>query len=232
MRHAAHDSLLDRWRALGDALERTGPPGGAGEACWQREGRHLLRAWAAWPRRYHDVGHLAACLGHLDALPTPPNDPQAVALALWYHDAVYSPWSQKNEARSAEWARRYLRSQGLAEPLLAAVERHILATRDHPATDDPDTARVLDIDLAVLGAAPAVYQAFEQGVRQEYRWVPWPRYAAARTAVLQSFLRRPRIYLHADFGAEREAPARQNLERAIDALAHGRMFAATTAASP
>jgi predicted metal-dependent HD superfamily phosphohydrolase len=77
---------------------------------------------------------------------------------------------------------------------------------------------VVDIDLAILGQNPAVYDRFERNVRREYFFVRWPRYVAGRSAVLRGFLDRPRIYGTDAFHGRFEATARQNLERALAAL--------------
>ncbi len=210
--------LLQQWDALGAGLGLAGPR-------WHREGRRLLRSWSRWPRRYHDLHHLAACLRHAEAHAAALRDPAAVRLALWFHDAVYWPWSRHNESRSAAWAERFLQGAGLAPARIAAVVAHILATARHQPGDDPDTAWVLDIDLAVLGQDRAAYAAFEHGVRSEYRWVRWKTYRAGRSAVLRGFLERPRIYLTDAFHMRCDAAARRNLQEALDALAAGRLFA-------
>jgi predicted metal-dependent HD superfamily phosphohydrolase len=207
--------LLAQWQSLGQTLGRDTP-------AWHAEGRRLLRSWARWPRAYHDTTHLGACLGHLRtlraALPGALQDPTAVELALWYHDAIYWPWSAHNEERSADWAVRFLRGQSLPETLVAQVHQHILDTRHQPGPLTGDAQWVVDIDLAILGQNPAVYDHFERNVRREYFFVRWPRYVAGRSAVLRGFLDRPRIYGTDAFHGRYEATARQNLERALAAL--------------
>lgn len=214
--------LLARWQALGAALERAGP-------AWTAEGRRLLRHWSRWPRAYHDTRHLHACLLHLEAVqgaqPTALQQPHAVELALWFHDAIYWPWSGHNEERSAQWARRFLLAQRLPEGLVQTVERHIMDTRHNPdAPLEGDACWVVDIDLAVLGAPPEVYGEFERNVRREYRFVRWPRYVAGRSAVLRSFMDRPHVYATPWFRAQREAQARANLQQAVAALGRGVLF--------
>ncbi|CUR47579.1 hypothetical protein BN2364_3138 [Alloalcanivorax xenomutans] len=76
----------------------------------------------------------------------------------------------------------------------------------------------MDIDLAVLGAEPATYQVFEEGVRSEYKMVPWPLYKKKRVEVLKGFLDRPRIFQNEPFLTEREQQARKNLAAAISKL--------------
>ncbi|MDP2768350.1 MAG: hypothetical protein Q8O81_00760 [Giesbergeria sp.] len=213
--HAAE--LQAQWQALGAALQRDHP-------AWQREGQRLIRSWSRWPRAYHDTTHLHACLQHLHTvqhdLPGVLHNPAAMALALWFHDAVYWPWSAHNEERSADWAARFLRAQTLPVALVDTVHQHILDTRHTPGPLTGDAQWVVDIDLAILGQGTAVYDQFERNVRHEYFFVRRARYIAGRSAVLQSFLDRPRIYGTDWFFARYEAAARQNLARALVAL-HG-----------
>jgi len=215
-RQPAHATeLLAQWQALGQALDRDTP-------AWRAEGRRLVRSWARWPRAYHDTTHLWACLRHLqtvqEQLPGVLLDPHAVALALWYHDAIYWPWSAHNEERSANWAVRFLRSQSLPEALVAQVHQHILDTRHSPGPLTGDAQWVVDIDLAILGQSDTVYRQFEHNVRREYFFVRWPRYVAGRGAVLQGFLDRPHIYGTEWFQARLETQARHNLAQALAAL--------------
>ena len=69
----------------------------------------VVAAWSEPHRRYHDLAHLAAVLGLVDALSPAADDADAVRLAAWYHDVVYDPSSSENEARSAGRARAGLR---------------------------------------------------------------------------------------------------------------------------
>ena len=221
-RQPAHTAeLVAHWQALGQALGRDTP-------AWRAEGRRLILSWARWPRAYHDTTHLWACLRHLqrvqDQQPHALDDPHAVALALWFHDAIYWPWSGHNEERSAAWATRFLHSQSLPTRLQASVHQHILDTRHSPGALSGDAQWVVDIDLAILGQDDAVYRRFEHNVRREYFFLRWPRYAAGRSAVLQGFLDRPRIYHQACFFERYEAQARTNLRCALDALKAGRLY--------
>ena len=217
-RQPAHSTeLLAHWQALGQALGRDTP-------AWRAEGRRLLQSWARWPRAYHDTTHLHACLRHLQAVRPHLADPHAVELALWYHDAIYWPWSTHNEQRSADWAVRFLRGQSLPETLVAQVHQHILDTRHQPGPLTGDAQWVVDIDLAILGQSDAVYRQFERNVRREYFFVRWPRYVAGRSAVLRGFLDRPRIYGTDFFGQRLEAQARANLQQALHALGEGKLY--------
>ncbi|MFN3439228.1 MAG: hypothetical protein ACK41V_16130 [Acidovorax sp.] len=225
-RQPAHSAeLLAHWQTLGQALGRDTP-------AWRKEGRRLVLAWSRWPRAYHDTTHLWACLRRWqmvqDQKPGALDNPHAVALALWYHDAIYWPWSKHNEARSADWASRFLLSQGLSATLAQTVHQHILDTRHMPGPLAGDAQWVVDIDLAILSQSDAVYRQFERNVRREYFFVRWPRYVAGRSAVLQGFLDRPRIYGTDLFYQRYEAQARANLRRALGALSGGRLYGPET----
>lgn len=98
------------------------------------------------------------------------------------------------------------------------VERLIMATKHdaaEPAADAPDQQLLVDIDLAILGAAPERFAEYGRQVRAEYGWVPGLVYRTKRKAVLKSFLARPRLYGTAHFRERYEAQARRNLAAAV-----------------
>ena len=65
----------------------------------------LDEAYASPARAYHSWSHIAAMLRELDAVRTVPEfddvDFDEVELAIFFHDAVYDPLRQDDEARSA-----------------------------------------------------------------------------------------------------------------------------------
>ena len=90
--------LFPAWQALCARLAIASPAA-------DTLGHRLLRAWSRWPRRYHGPRHLAACVQSAEQWRSACAAPDAVAWALWFHDAVYWPWRRDNERRSADWAR-------------------------------------------------------------------------------------------------------------------------------
>ena len=115
---------------------------------------HLLAAYAEPHRRYHTQQHLQECLGHLQGAWGPAEHPGEVALALWFHDAVYAPDRHDNEPQSADWRGRAVVAAGWAPAVADRIHALILATRHDAAPATPDEALLVDIDLAILGAAP------------------------------------------------------------------------------
>jgi len=181
----------------------------------------LQSAYAQKHRAYHTSRHIDECLSLLDELKHLAEHPSEVECALWFHDAIYEPMSKLNEERSANWMAEFGATVGLGSDSIARIRAHIMATRHVALPADSDSRLVVDIDLAILGAAPSRYAEFERDVRREYRWVPEIVYRPKRAAILQSFLDRPRIY-HWEPAYERfERGARANVSGAIGALVGG-----------
>jgi predicted metal-dependent HD superfamily phosphohydrolase len=176
-------------------------------------GRALVARYAEPHRRYHTVEHLGEVLAAVDR--SSPDDPFAVELAAWYHDAIYDPTDPAgaSEARSAELAGVELARIGVVPTVVAEVQRLVLLTAGHLVGDDDRNGVALaDADLGILGADPRRYWRYVADVRSEYRHVPDEAWGAGRSAVLRTFLDRDRIY-RTDDDAHRalEAAARTNL---------------------
>jgi predicted metal-dependent HD superfamily phosphohydrolase len=180
-------------------------------ACLDR----LLASHAGPGRHYHTLQHLAECLVLFADVAHLAERPGEAAIALWFHDAIYVPRAPVNEARSAAWAAEALRAAGTDQTAVARVHALIMATADHDAHGDQDARLVIDIDLAILGAAPARFAEYEQQVRAEYAAVPVDVYRQKRGELLASFLARPAIYGTPELHARLEAQARTNLQHAL-----------------
>ena len=202
-------------------------------AAWSSLGRpapvslqaELLSAWSEPQRHYHDQRHLRECL----ALWTRWREysPRAgeVAIALWFHDAIYDPQapvSGSNELNSAAWAARSLVRAGADSDTAQRVHDLVMATQHGAPTtlgSSLDAQLLVDIDLSILGSPAERFERYDQDVRKEYAWVPGFRYQEARAQVLQSFLDRPRLYHGEHAVALLEAQARINLAAALSRLA-------------
>lgn len=197
------------WRPLLTAF--ADPPAFIGE---------LHQRYAEPHRRYHGVAHLDALAGLYEQVAAGPGwrRPVEVALALLFHDAVYTPGRSDNEARSASLARARL--AGREDLDLDRIAAWIEATAAHGqlASDDPDLAHLLDADVAILGAPDSVYDRYALGVREEFAPVVGDEpYRAGRRAFLQAQLARPALFHSPWFVARFEAQARKNLARELAA---------------
>ena len=185
-----------------------------------------LRARLAEPHRvYHGQAHIDALLEAFRARRGTVRDPDAVELAIWFHDAVYRPGAPDNERRSAALLRALL-DGAVPAPALAAAERMILATERHavpdglPAALAADVAVFLDMDMAILGAAPAAYDGYAAGVAREFvPFVGAAAYGRGRAASLRGTLESGRAPVGIDRArGGREGPARSNMRRELAAL--------------
>jgi len=182
----------------------------------------LLLQYGRWPRRYHDARHLLACVREAEAVRTLSPAPDAIAFALWFHDAIYWPWRRDNEMRSAAQARDAALNLGLGGVFAARVHALVMATA-HLAADartpgDPAADWVLDIDLGILGAHVALVALVGRRLRAEYFFVTPRRWRRGRAAVLRHFLGQESVYRTAHFRDRLEAQARDNLRRALASM--------------
>ena len=188
----------------------------------------LRDAYAHPPRAYHNFGHVEEVMRHVDAVETGPGwrQPLEVRLAVLYHDAIYDPARGDNEARSAVFAReeiaRWMPGNGVdierVEQLILLTARHgQLGPSDFGGDAHPDDIRhFLDCDMAILGAAPAAFDAYDRGIASEYRGhVPGWLFRINRRRFLKALLARERIYLSEFFHGRLDAQARSNLRRAV-----------------
>ena len=184
----------------------------------------LLKAAYREPHRaYHTWDHIAALLVDYVRLADRFACPEAVETALYWHDAIYQPRAKDNEAESAAWMIREMMGKADTDCLRHA-EAIILATATHRIPDGADAALsrdcalFLDMDLAILGAPEAAFDAYDEAIREEFKEIPDQFYLTGRKTIMEGFLRRERLYLTDDFHASHDAPARANLTRLIERL--------------
>lgn len=183
--------------------------------------RALEAAYATPPRAYHTLDHVAEVLRHYRQVAQGPGwrQPREVQLAVLYHDAIHQAGRGDNEARSAQLARqeigRWLPGEGIdidrVAQLIELTARH--GAIGHQEVDE-EAALFLDCDMAILAAAPAVFDAYDAGIAREYRKVaPGWIFRRGRRRFLKGLLARERIYLSDFFHARLDAAARANLRR-------------------
>jgi predicted metal-dependent HD superfamily phosphohydrolase len=179
----------------------------------------LLARYAEPARRYHTLQHLQECLRLLADVSNDAVHPAEVAVALWFHDAIYDMGKHDNEARSAAWAYAAAREMGVIEAAACRIEAMILATRHDAPAPFADAQLLVDIDLAILGATPARFEEYEDQVREEYGHVSDVLFVGGRRAVLEGFMERPRLYANERLFTRFEVPARRNLQASLASLA-------------
>jgi predicted metal-dependent HD superfamily phosphohydrolase/outer membrane protein assembly factor BamB len=195
--------LRDRWnRLLPDA---------------QPLGEDLLARYAENHRHYHDQRHLTQMLDTIDELAEQADDPDAVRLAAWFHDAIYDPQAEPgaNEELSAQLAELELSAYGVEAATVAEVGRLIRLTADHACDpEDANGAVLCDADLRVLSLPPDRYDDYAADIRREYRHVGDRDFARGRTTFLQR-LSQQRLYATSRGREQWEQAARENVDREL-----------------
>ena len=186
-------------------------------------------AYASPPRAYHDFMHVREVLHHYADVAVGPGwaQPVEVYLAVLYHDAIYQPGRKDNEALSARLAMdqvtQWLPEHGIdtlrVAELINLTARHGQFSPADFGEDGfaLDARHFLDCDMAILGAEPRAFDAYDRGIAEEYRGhIPGFLFRLNRKRFLKGLLARERIYLSDWFHQRYDAQARANLRRAID----------------
>ena len=178
----------------------------------------LIKAHQSKGRYYHSDKHISACLRHLETVNDLVQDWKMLALAFWFHDVIYKPFSSTNERDSADWCMTFLSENGAKNDDIDRVEALIMATCHNAKATDTDMQILIDIDLSILGARPDVYDEYERNIRKEYRRVPKFIFRKKRKVILEGFLEKPQLYGSEYFHDLLEEQARINLTIAIERL--------------
>lgn len=177
--------------------------------------KDLLERYREPHRAYHNLEHIVAMLDELELVN---ENNLAVALAIWFHDAVYDPKAKDNEEQSAKLAKDSIKQIGLPDSLGKQVNDLVMSTKHTVVPVDYAAQVLVDIDLIILGKPEKEFDVYEAGIRKEYNWVSQIDFCLGRSKILQSFLDRPSIYLTDYFRDKYESIARKNLELTIEKL--------------
>jgi predicted metal-dependent HD superfamily phosphohydrolase len=184
------------WRRFGRVLSACSAV--TGRSLRQRR-RDLGARCAESHRRYHGIVHVRAVVRDVAVLAAelrlPAEERAVLVIAAGAHDVVYDGRPGDDERRSASWARYWLAQAGVGKAHVAKAGELVLATAAHSASPDDLAAWVLlDADLAILGADPAVYDRYRLAVREEYAALGESAWRAGRAAVMSGLLARDPLY--------------------------------------
>jgi len=188
---------------------------GADEPAVRAAATDLVVRYAEPHRRYHAAEHIEEMLEVTDRL----GATDEVTCAVWFHDVIYDPIRDDNEARSAGYARQALTSLGATGGFADEVARLVESTRLHdPLAGDRNGQALCDADLAILGAPADRYERYVRDVRAEYVHVSDDEWQAGRTRVLEHFLARPTLFFAQEVRDACDAQARTNLRAELTSL--------------
>jgi predicted metal-dependent HD superfamily phosphohydrolase len=169
-------------------------------------------------RRYHTPEHVEHCLSQLDAAHAHMAEPDAVELAVWYHDVIYDVGASDNELRSAQLFEARARGR-LSESLVRSVHDLIMVTvhnQVEPGTRDQ--GYMVDIDLSSFGMPWERFLRDSIAVREEFPHLSDEEFYPRQKEFLGSLLRRDHFCFTEFFRVRHEDRARENIARYLDEL--------------
>ena len=202
----------DRFRSL---VSRCAPGADAGELY-----RIVVERYSEPQRSYHTLGHIYHCLTQLDGARHLAEDPDAMELAIWFHDIVYETAAGDNELRSARLFDSLL-GPHMAPERAARVHRLIRDTEHPIEPEDNDGRLMVDIDLSSLALPWEDFMRDTQAVCRELSHVSEAQLAEGKCNFFKQLLSRSSIYLTTHFRERLEAQARANIERHMRDLNSG-----------
>lgn len=177
----------------------------------------LINAYSEKHRAYHNVNHLQDCLMKLENYPDK-NFYKEIALAFWFHDAVYQSYQKNNELKSAEWANNFLENNKVELNKINFIFDLIMSTSYQKPAANLAQEIMMDIDISILGSEPENYEVYTKNVRKEYQLIPMFIYKKKRKAILQNFLKQNTLFYTNYFQKLYEKQARENIQNEIELL--------------
>lgn len=173
-------------------------------------------------RTYHNMTHIMECLTELENFPSSSldgftyRDIQIVEKTIWYHDAVYNPYSKENERQSA-----LLLQEGswYADMINKLVRNAIWATARHHVTQNdlsPATKVMLDIDLSGFGKSTSECLENGENVRREYYKTNDTDFYTGRLNFLRTIRKRESLYYTDYFKEKYHMQSQKNLNLEVE----------------
>jgi len=175
--------------------------------------QRLVDGYNESQRHYHTLAHIDHCLSMFDLCKSLAIKPDALEIAVWFHDAIFVPGEPDNEALSAKLYRDL--SAGVHnDEFQDLVDRLIMATlHDGRSLDDRDAGYMVDIDLSSFGLPWEDFLLDSQHLREESAELSDAEYARKQGAFRACLLSRPHFFQTDFFRQHYEQQARDNLAR-------------------
>jgi predicted metal-dependent HD superfamily phosphohydrolase len=175
--------------------------------------QRLVDAYNEPQRRYHTLAHIDHCLAIFDQCKSLTANPDALEIAVWFHDVIFEPGKRENEALSAELYQD-LSADVHDNETRGLVVRLIMATlHDGSSLDDSDAGYMVDIDLSGFGLPWEDFLRDSRHLREESAQLSDAEYYQRQRDFQACLLARPRFYVTDFFSQRYEQQARGNLTR-------------------
>ena len=209
MASVVFNTEIDSFCALWQRCQRNDPGDNPGADLHHR----LVLAYSEPHRVYHTLTHIKSCFKIFQDVVHLAKNADALALAIWFHDAVYDIGAKDNEQRSADWFLK--ESEGLFDDSLRdLVSSHIMATM-HCGEEikSHDSQIIVDIDLFSFGKPWPEFLRDSEDVRAEKADISDREFYPKQCGFQKFLLEQPRFFQSDYFYRHYEKQARQNLTR-------------------
>jgi len=168
-------------------------------------------------RHYHTPKHIEHCLAQFDLVVDKLDNPDAVEVAIWFHDLVFEANADDNELQSA---RRFveLANDSMEGEFKTTVYDLIIATAPPRMPKTTDQKFMLDIDLSSFGLPWKDMLRDSIAVRQESPQLSDAEFFPGQRAFLESLVKREHFYFTEFFRSRIEETARSNINRYLENL--------------
>jgi len=160
---------------------------------------------------YHKRLHAIDCSNELYQIKHLLNNPDAVECALLFHDAIYDPTSKTNEEDSATLAEKMLTQRWIQKDFIERVKQLILVTKHIKDSENNDEKYIMDIDKAILGKSPRIYNQYAKDVRREYYMYSDEQFKKWRGEFLTNEMHKDTVYHTEYFHQKYNAQAKENM---------------------
>ena len=165
-------------------------------------------------RRYHTPEHIDHCLNQFDAARSEIHDPDAVEMAIWFHDAIYEADAVKggNELASAQLFLHHANGH-FPNEFRDKVYRLVMVTTHSEVPQTNDERFMVDIDLSSFGLPWEQFSRDSANVRAEFPGVSDSVFSERQRCFLEGLLARESFCFTKFFRLRHEEAARANISR-------------------
>ena len=175
----------------------------------------LQNLYSDGKRYYHNMLHVHKVLTEFDYVKHLAENPMALELAIFYHDAIYDPMQNDNEEESARLLARSGVRSAIDIKIIDKAYLLVMATKHESPPLTIDEKIITDCDISSLGKSDREFDEQNYDVWQEYSFLPKDIFFQRRKQLLQQFLDKPSIYQTDFFRKKYEVQAQKNIRRAI-----------------
>jgi predicted metal-dependent HD superfamily phosphohydrolase len=171
----------------------------------------LFNAYNEPQRFYHTTHHIAHCLQEFDRVKSLTGHPDAIELAIWFHDIIYQPGQGDNEEKSAETFLGFATS--VLKPETCNLVKQLIMATLHATekVDHSDSRLMIDIDLSGFALPWKDFLRDSQNLCAEMPDITEDEFLRRQTWFHQRLLERPGFFLTEYFSEKFQQQARDNI---------------------